>query len=44
VYIAYYLHGPLAEILDLEHPVRSRIITELGMIHRQLEALGPAVN
>jgi len=24
VYLAYYLHWPLEQILDLEHPVRAR--------------------
>jgi hypothetical protein len=35
-YLAYYLHWPLNEILDLEHPVRARMIEEVGKIHDQL--------
>jgi hypothetical protein len=35
-YVAYYLHWPLDQILDLEHPVRERVIGEVGKIHRQL--------
>jgi hypothetical protein len=32
-YLAYYLHWSYDEILDLEHPVRQRFITEVGRIH-----------
>jgi hypothetical protein len=32
-YVAYYLHWDLDRILDLEHPVRTRVITEVGRIH-----------
>jgi hypothetical protein len=32
-YVAYYLHWDLDRILDLEHPVRTRVITEIGRIH-----------
>ncbi len=32
-YVAYYLHWDLDKILDLEHPVRNRVITEIGKIH-----------
>jgi uncharacterized protein DUF6760 len=32
-YVAYYLHWDLDKILDLEHPVRTRVITEIGRIH-----------
>ena len=39
VYLAYYLHWPLREILDLEHPVRARVIDEVGRIHGHLDAL-----
>ncbi|WP_332262145.1 DUF6760 family protein [Kitasatospora mediocidica] len=35
-YVAYYLHWSLDSILDLEHPVRRRVIDEVGRIHRQL--------
>ncbi len=34
--MAYYLHWSLDSILDLEHPVRRRVIDEVGRIHRQL--------
>lgn len=36
VYVAYYLHWPLAEILSLEHPTRARVIEGIGGIHQQL--------
>ena len=32
-YVAYYLHWPLDQILDLEHPLRSRLIDEVGKIN-----------
>ena len=32
-YVAYYLHWDLDKILDLEHPVRNRVIAEIGKIH-----------
>jgi len=32
-YVAYYLHWDLDKILDLEHPVRARVIDEIGKIH-----------
>lgn len=40
VYVAYYLHWPLREILDLEHPMRASVIGEIGRIHGQLESDG----
>ncbi len=36
-YVAYYLHWSFAEILDLEHPVRARLIDEIGRIHEQID-------
>jgi hypothetical protein len=35
-YLAYYLHWSFAEILDLEHPVRTRMIEEVGKINEQI--------
>ncbi|MFI9381343.1 DUF6760 family protein [Kutzneria sp. NPDC052558] len=32
-YVAYYLHWTFGSILDLEHPVRQRMIAEIGKIH-----------
>jgi hypothetical protein len=32
------VHWSLDEILDLEHPVRNRVIEEVGKIHDQLAA------
>ena len=34
-YIAYHFHWPLAEILDLEHPLRQAFAAEIGQIHEQ---------
>ena len=36
-YVAYYLHWSFNEILDLEHPVRVRLIDEIGRIHEQID-------
>ncbi len=33
-YVAYYLHWELDTILDLEHPLRGRLIEEIGRINR----------
>ena len=32
-YVAYYFHWSLDSILDLEHPVRARLIDEIGKIN-----------
>ena len=34
--MAYYLHWTFDSILDLEHPVRQRLIAEVGKIHTRL--------
>jgi hypothetical protein len=33
VYLAYYLHWPLEDILGLAHSVRARVIGEVGRIN-----------
>ncbi|WP_198943489.1 hypothetical protein [Actinokineospora bangkokensis] len=35
-YLAYYLHWPFAELLDLDHRSRTAVIAEVGRIHRAL--------
>ena len=35
-YVAYHFHWGLDEILDLEHPVRTRFVEEIGRINRRL--------
>lgn len=35
-YVAYHLHWPLGEILDLEHPARQRFVEEIARINRRL--------
>ncbi len=37
-YVAYHFHWSLEDILDLEHPVRSRFIGEIGRINRRIDA------
>jgi hypothetical protein len=36
VYLAYYLHWSLEEILSLAHSARARVIGEVGRINAQL--------
>lgn len=36
VYIAYYLHWSLGDILDLEHPARARVIEEISRINAEI--------
>ncbi|WP_308210312.1 DUF6760 family protein [Amycolatopsis iheyensis] len=36
VYVAYYLHWPPGEILDLDHRARARVIGEIGGIHSEI--------
>ncbi|WP_369405696.1 hypothetical protein [Streptacidiphilus anmyonensis] len=43
MYLAYYLHWPLRDVLDLEHPVRARVIHEVGRIHEQLDGAPAAL-
>jgi hypothetical protein len=33
-YVAYHFHWPLDAILDLEHPVRERIVREIARLNR----------
>jgi hypothetical protein len=35
-YVAYHFHWSLDDILDLEHPVRQRFVTEIAKINRRL--------
>lgn len=34
--MAYYLHWPFGDILDLEHAARVRVIGEIGTIHTEM--------
>ncbi|WP_405064677.1 DUF6760 family protein [Kribbella sp. NBC_01505] len=43
VYVAYYLHWSHAEILDLEHSTRARVIEGIGRIHTKLDESDPAL-
>ncbi len=36
MYLAYYLHWSLEEILSLAHSARARVIGEVGKINAQL--------
>jgi len=35
-YVAYHFHWGMDEILDLEHPVRTQFVEEIGRINRRL--------
>jgi hypothetical protein len=35
-YVAYHFHWSLADIVDLEHPLRRRFVEEIGRINRRL--------
>jgi hypothetical protein len=36
--VAYHFHWPFEAILDLEHPLRTRFVDEIGHINRRLSA------
>jgi hypothetical protein len=35
-YVGYHMHWSFEEILDLEHPVRQRVVGEIASINRRL--------
>ncbi|MGH9067489.1 MAG: DUF6760 family protein [Acidimicrobiales bacterium] len=35
-YVAYHFHWSLDDIMDLEHPTRTRFVKEIGRINRRL--------
>ena len=39
-YVAYHFHWDLDRILDLEHPLRQRFVTEIGAINQRITAGG----
>ena len=39
-YLAYHFHWSLAEILDLEHPLRRRFVEEIARVNRRLSRGG----
>ena len=39
-YVAYHLHWPLDELLDMEHPLRQRFVDEVGRINQRLSSAG----
>jgi hypothetical protein len=32
-YVAYHLHWPMDELLDLEHPLRQRFVEEIARLN-----------
>jgi hypothetical protein len=43
VYLAYYLHWSLGEILDLPHQVRAQVIQQVGTINVRVSGEQPSV-
>jgi hypothetical protein len=41
VYLAYYLHWSLGEILDLPHQIRAQVIEQVGSINVQVSGGAP---
>ncbi|GAA1135918.1 DUF6760 family protein [Ornithinicoccus hortensis] len=39
-YVAYHFHWSLEDILDLEHPERTRFVTEIGNLNRRISEGG----
>jgi hypothetical protein len=39
-YVAYHLHWPLDDLLDLEHPERRRFVDEVAHINQRLSGKG----
>lgn len=39
-YVAYHFHWSLDDILDLEHPTRTRFVEEIGRINRRMSEGG----
>ncbi|MCL5047773.1 MAG: hypothetical protein M1374_03145 [Firmicutes bacterium] len=35
-YVAYHFHWGFDEIIDLEHPLRQRLISEIAQINRRM--------
>ncbi|WP_432947684.1 DUF6760 family protein [Kribbella sp. CA-253562] len=35
-YVAYHFHWPLDDILDLEHPLRQRYVSEIARINQRM--------
>lgn len=35
-YVAYHFHWSLDDILDLEHPLRQRFVSEIAKINRRI--------
>jgi uncharacterized protein DUF6760 len=35
-YVAYHFHWPMDTILDLEHTLRQRFVSEIGRINRRI--------
>jgi hypothetical protein len=39
-YVAYHLHWTLDDLLDLEHPLRQRFVTEVARINQRISGNG----
>ncbi|MEV4555606.1 DUF6760 family protein [Kitasatospora sp. NPDC049285] len=43
-YVAYHFHWPMAEILDLEHPLRREFVAQIGTINERLNEQSAAAS
>lgn len=43
-YVAYHLHWPLAEILDLEHPLRQAFVAQISALNERAADIEEDVN
>jgi hypothetical protein len=41
-FVAYHFHWPLADILNLEHPDRERLVKEISAINRRMNEAASA--
>lgn len=39
-YVAYHFHWALDDILDLEHPIRTRFVNEIARINQRMSKGG----
>ena len=43
-YVAYHFHWPLAEILDMEHPMRQAFVSRIAQINERVSGSDPSHN
>ena len=43
-YVAYHFHWPLAEILDMEHPMRQAFVSRIAQINERVSGSDLSTN